>query len=41
MRELAKKAQTAALRKSCLKAAEDYDLLAEQAAQKKPGEDQD
>lgn len=40
MRELARKAQTEGLRKSCLKAAEDYEALAEEAAKTRPGEDQ-
>ena len=39
MRDLARKAQTEALRKSCLKAAEDYEALAEEAAKTKPDED--
>jgi hypothetical protein len=36
MRELAKSAQTEALRKSCLEAAETYEAFAEKAREPKP-----
>jgi hypothetical protein len=41
MRELAREAQTEGLRKSCLKAAEAYQILAETAGKPEPDDDRE